>query len=561
VQSVFLELKRRHVYRTAAFYAAAGWLLVQIATQVAPYFELPNWSVRLIIVAVVAGFPIAMMLSWFYEWSPSGGWRREIETFDREPARPEAASAPLPADTNAPAAAAPSEQSIAVLSFVDMSQAKDQEYFSDGLAEEVLNLLAQLPQLRVIARTSSFSFKGKDVDVATIATTLHVAHLLEGSVRKCGDMLRVTAQLIRGADSSHLWSQTYDRELTDVFKVQDEIARAVVAALKLKLLPEQHLTNQHRTGNTEAYEAYLLGQAVLRRGRYDDSQEALTAFQHALALDPTYAPAYAGLARAQSAVADYVQDPDESCAAKLKALATAERAIALGPHLADGYVVRGQLRYRVLWDWPGAMADLQRARALDPSSSDARIQYALALHNLGRMSEATDLAQQLTVDDPLSWLAWLMYGALLRNAGRMPEGRAALQRSTDINPQSSWTRHVLGVLELLDGRPEIALGIFREAGAPYRQAGVAMAEHTLGHERESTDALAEIEGKYGAGFAHQIAEAHAWRGDFDAAFAWLDRACEHRDSGVTRIRTDPVLRMLHGDARWAPLLQKLKFPE
>src|SRR4029453_723185 len=208
-----------HVYRTAAFYAAAAWLLVQVATQVAPYFDMPTWSVRLVIVACVVGFPIAVLLSWFYEWSPSTGWRRELEGTGAMALPP--ASTTWAGDVAA-ASEPPSAQPVAVLAFADMSQARDQEYFSDGLAEELLNLLAQLPQLRVIARTSSFAFKGKDVDVATIARTLHVANILEGSVRKSGNMLRITAQLVRAADSSHLWSQTYNRELTDVFAVQDE---------------------------------------------------------------------------------------------------------------------------------------------------------------------------------------------------------------------------------------------------------------------------------------------------------------------------------------------------
>ena len=398
---IFAELKRRKVYQAAAFYAAAAWLLVQIATQVFPFFELPNWSVRLIVFAAIVGFPIAMALSWFYEWTPAG-FRRESEAERTEAiarivgqaldhhsatsAKPVLASVPAPT----------AEQSIAVLPFVDMSEKKDHEYFADGLAEELLNQFAQLPQLRVIARTSSFSFKGKDVDVATIATALNVATILEGSVRKAGNTLRVTAQLIRTADSAHLWSQTYDREFTDVFAVQDDIARAVVSALKVKLLPEQQLTNAHRSGSTEAYDQYLLGQNVFRRGRYDDYQRALPAFQRAVALDPHYAPAYAGLANAQSAVADFASTPDQRAAGKREALATAEKAIALAPSLADGYVMRGQLRYRHFWDWKGAEEDYQQALAIDPNRTDALIGYALPLHNLGRLDQALAMMRQVT---------------------------------------------------------------------------------------------------------------------------------------------------------------------
>jgi TolB-like protein len=337
---------------------------------VLPVYDVPGWVLRLVIAAVVIGFPFAIIVSWFYEWTPRG-WRRE--------SGPDAATAVGDSDAT-PVAAIPVGRSIAVLPFADMSENHDQEYFSDGLAEELLNLLVQLPQLRVIARTSSFSFKGKDADVATIATTLNVAHVLEGSVRKNANSLRITAQLIRAADSSHLWSQTYQRELIDVFQVQEEIARAVVDALKLKLLPEQHLTPAHRTTSTQAYELFLLGQSVFRNHHRDDYERALALFRRALALDPGYAAAHAGLAAALSAVADFAGAPALVADGKLQALMSAERAVALAPDLADGYTIRGQLRYRYDWDrWQPAQQDYQRALELDPHKTEALCGYALIL--------------------------------------------------------------------------------------------------------------------------------------------------------------------------------------
>jgi serine/threonine-protein kinase len=561
--SVFSELKRRHVYRTAVVYAAAAWLLVQIATQVAPYFDMPNWSVRLIIVACVGGFPVAVLLSWFYEWSPSTGWRRELED--------QADTVASRTSTKAPHAAAaegapPSAQSIAVLAFADMSQGKDQEYFSDGLAEELLNLLAQLPQLRVIARTSSFAFKGKDVDVATIARTLHVANSLEGSVRKSGNMLRITAQLVRATDSSHLWSQTYDRELTDVFVVQDEIAHAVVEALKVRLLPQQALTNPHRTTNTMAHDQYLLGKDALRRGRPEGYRAAVTAFRRSIELDPDYATAHAALAQALDSSADFVQDCEQRATLQMEALAAADRTIKMAPHLADGYIIRGRLRCRNLWNWSGALSDLKHALELDPSSGDARLHYVYVLFCLNRPEDALAVTRKVTEDDPLSGLGWFYRGGLLRNFGlirgdaaAMAESRVALQRALDLNPESSFVLYVYGGLDLLEGKPDAALAIYRRAGAGFREAGIAMAEHSLGHEEESDEALNELEAKYANGFSTQIAEVHGWRNEIDAAFAALDRACTQSDAGLTRILSDPFLRSLHADPRWAALLERLAF--
>jgi serine/threonine-protein kinase len=541
------QLKHRGVLRAAAYYAAAAWLVVQIATAVFPYLEFPNWSVRLIIVSVMAGFPVAMLVSWFYRWTPSG-LQRELEPAD-------------PARAVAPAAPA-RENTLAVLPFADLSPQKDQEYFADGLAEELLGLLAQLPQLQVIARSSSFSFKGRNLDVRTIAGKLGVASVLEGSVRKSGNRLRVTAQLIRAADDAQLWSQTYERELTDVFAMQDEIANAVVAALKIKLLPSQHVINMHRTSNTEAYDQFLLGQNVIRHGRYDDYQRALAAFQRAVALDPDYGAAWAALALARSAVADFAAtSAAERSAAKLEALATADKAIALAPALADGYAIRAHLRRNQLWDWAGALQDLERALTLEPSNTDALYPYALMLIILMRYEEAISTIRTAIAGDPLSWISWTMLGVAFWRVGRVQEGRDAFERALEVSPDSSLTRYDLGCLELEQGRTEQALAHFRKAGAAFGEAGIAMAEYTLGHERESQAALAELESKYAVGFSYQIAQARAWRGERDAAFESLERAYAQRDAGVTRIRGESLLASLRDDPRYDPFVRKLNFPD
>ena len=398
--SLIDELKRRNVFKAGAAYLALGWVVTQVTSTVAPVLHMPEWIASVVVWIGVIGFPFVIMFSWIYELTPEGLKRENqvdrttsithvtsrrldhiiigllvlaigLFAFDRfspRKAEPVAASdeATTPAiksaaaPSTAAASPAASDSSIAVLPFVDMSQSKDQEYFSDGLSEELLNLLAQIPQLRVIARTSSFSFKGKEVDVAEIAKTLNVANVLEGSVRKSGDTLRITAQLIRTADSSHLWSETYDRQLTDVFKVQDEIAAAVVAQLKVKLLPAQQVTNPHRTANTEAYNQYLLGNQFFNRNSLEGYHFAVEAYRKAITLDPAYAAAYAGLAYAEIYTSDYAETPEENAAGRQRALAAADKSTALAPDLAEGYAVRAWLRSSITWDWSGRPGGLRQ---------------------------------------------------------------------------------------------------------------------------------------------------------------------------------------------------------
>jgi len=442
-----------------------------------------------------------------------------------------------------------------VLPFVDMSQGKDQEYFSDGLSEELLNLLAQLPQLRVIARTSSFSFKGKEVDVATIAKALSVANVLEGSVRKSGNTLRITAQLIRTSDSSHLWSQTYDRELTDVFKVQDEIAGAVVSALKVQLLPDQAMTNAHRSANVEAYNQFLLGNEFYKRSNPQAWRQAISAYRQAIALDGDYAAAYAAMASAEGFLADSLGDQ----AGMEQALADGSKAIALAPELVDGYVTRGISRLAFKKDWSGAQADFEKALALNPGDSGVQVGYGRLMIALGRVPEAIVATRKATALDPLSANSWAQLGRLLNVVGQYPSARKALDRALEISPESEYSIFHRGMTDLLDGKGQQALTTFRKAASAYSGAGIAMAEYALGHPRESQQALDREIAVYSQGAAYQIAEVYAWRGEKDHAFEWLDRSHAQHDGGLSFIKADCFARISHRagahldgrpDARW-----------
>jgi serine/threonine-protein kinase len=577
--SLFEELKRRKVFKVGVGYLVVAWLVVQVASIGFPTFEAPPWALRVFILVALLGFPIALLFAWAFEVTPEGlradpiqrGNKRFVLVavalvtlafawyFKGQPAVRDVAAPNPPSTTQALVAAAPAidPHSIAVLPFVDMSQAKDQEYFSDGLSEELLNLLAQLPQLKVIARTSSFSFKGKEVDVATIARTLKVANVLEGSVRKSGNTLRITAQLVRSSDSTHLWSQTYDRELTDVFKVQDEIAAAVVEALKVKLLPGQDLVSAHRSGNPQAYNEYLLGNSFSDRGNPENWRRAVDAFHKAIALDPGYAAAYAGLANAGGFLGDSAGDD----AIRKQSLADAEKAIALAPEMPDGYAIRGTLRVSFQRDWTGARADYEKAMAIAPGASGPQASYARLLIALGQVPEAIEVSRKAIELDPLSSAAWFSLGRMLNAIGRFDEARAALDRALEISPDSNAYLFHRGMNELLQGRAAQAMPYFRKAGSGYGGAGRAMAEHSLGHVDAAQRELdAEIAG-FSQGAAYQVAEVYAWRGESDKAFEWLERAYAQNDGGLSFIKADPLLKSIQADPRFHAFLRKLGLPE
>jgi len=567
------EAQRRRVFRVAAAYLVVGWLLIQVAATVLPQFDLPAWAPRMVTLLVALGFPVALVMAWVFDVTSEGvkvdasapGSKRLLAVSAALVAlalgwyfhdRPDNATRP-PVAGITPTAASPGIPSIAVLPFLDMSQAHDQEYFSDGLSEELLNLLAQLPQMRVISRTSSFSFKGKEVDVATIAKALNVGNVLEGSVRKSGNTLRITAQLIRASDSSHLWSQTYDRQLTDVFKVQDEIAAAVVAALKVQLLPAQSFANRPRSSNPEAYDQYLIGNQFNDRANQEGWRRAIAAYRKAIALDPGFAPAYAGLAASLGGLADVQGDAAGMAQSELNA----ETTIRLAPNIPDGYVARGYVRMAYRRDWSGAEADLDKALALAPNDSAVQIAHARMLIVLDRLPEAVAAARKGTDLDPLWPPAWADLGRYLNAAHQFAAARQALNRALEISPESSYALYHLGEAALLEGKPQEALETFRKAETGYGYAGIAMAQHSLGNAKASQQALDEEIAQFGQGAAYQIAEAFAWRGNKDKAFEWLDRAYAQHDGGLSFMKSDPLLANLHEDPRYGPLLKKLGLPQ
>ena len=573
------EMKRRRVFRALVGYGIAAFAVLQIVEPIMHGFRWPDEVLSWVVVALAAGFPIVVALAWIFDVNsghiertpPSPATARRVWIAPVLIGVGVLAAAPgliyyfvlraRPAVVqSAPDAGGPS---IAVLPLLNLSRDPDQDYFADGLAEELLDLLAKVPGLHVAARTSAFSFKGKNEDVRSIAAKLQVSTILEGSVRKAGEQVRITTQLISAANGYHLWSETYDRKLTDVFAVQDEIAKAVVGALKLKLLPAQIPTTKgHRTADPEVYTQYLLGRQLVSRSRREAYLQAAKAFEKALAIEPAFAPAWAGLAAADFWIADSADTAREVADGQRRAAAAAEKAVALGPDLPEGYVARGLMRAGTQFDWKGASEDFDRALALAPEDADVNRGYANGvLRTLGRLPEAIIFARKAADMDPLNGQSWSSLGALLLCNGQFRPARDALNRSLEINPEQAFAAAWLGILLLLEGHPDEALKSFNRSTAEFlRLMGSAIAQHALGHAAESQKALDGLIAGYGHDAAYQIATVYAFRGENDLAFRWLERAKAQHDGGLVMLKTEPLIRELRGDPRYAALLRSLNLP-
>ena len=458
-----------------------------------------------------------------------------------------------------PPAPAAEQPSIAVLPFADMSAQRDQEYFSDGLAEELLNSLAKIPGLRVAARTSSFQFKGKTEDLRTIAGKLNVSTILEGSVRTQGERVRITAQLIKASDGFHLWSETYDRELRDIFAVQDDIARAVAGSLQVALLGSAKPAPSGKDTNVEAYNAVLQGRYFAERRSKENTERAVGYFEQASKLDPNYAPAWAGLARVRL---NQIGAGDLPVAeGRSKAREAADRALALDPNLADAHLADASIKMNYDWNWSGADAAIQRALALEPGHAAALDRAGGLACALGRFDEALRLGRRAAALDPLRPATWGNLGYCAVRAGKWEESAAALRKALELTPERPNTHAHLGRILLAQSRPEEALTeIELDASPLWRMHGLALAYHALGRKKEADAALAQFITKYQEDGAFQVAEIYAFRGDADRAFEWLERAYAQRDGGLTEMKGDFLLKSLERDPRYVAMLKKMRLP-
>jgi adenylate cyclase len=597
--SSFLEkVKRRNVGRVAILYIVVCYLILEPFEMFFHLLELPAWTGRTVVFLMVLGFPAALLFAWIYEITPSGikpsvgvDPRQSISRqtgrrLDRAIitvlavaltyfvvdkfwiSKRVAAVSPVrvaPAVISAPPMPAVPAKSVAVLPFVDMSEKKDQEYFSDGMSEELIDMLTKISELRVPARTSSFYFKGKPTTIAEIAKTLSVAYVLEGSVRKSGKTLRVTAQLIKADGGYHVWSDSYDRALDDVFKVQDEIANAVVTALKITLANPPSGSALGRTSDTEAYEQYLIGRQFLARAGVENYHRAEEAFRKAVMLDPSFAAAYVGLSDAQ-----YLFEADQGRLAPTDfqhILALVNRAIELAPDLSDGYSERGVDQFSYVGDLQAAQADLLRALELDPNNSTNQRRFGYLQRCLGNLEAAIAHGKKAADIDPLDAFAWLHLGEAYAASHRYTEAADATLKAVQISPEWPSAISSLFDIKLHQGRADEVLGSLGRLPDPiYSLPYRAMAEFTLGNELESRKAIDEYIALVNKQNFHAdgwmgIAIIYAWRGEREKAIDWLERVASEGNHGIACVNSDPFFVELRDDPRFKTIVRRLKLPK
>jgi serine/threonine protein kinase/tetratricopeptide (TPR) repeat protein len=497
--------------------------------------------------------------------------QREMERGAPSAPRPTPAAPSRPAATTP--AAANEVPSIAVLPFVNRSRGEEDEYFSDGLADELLNVLTKIRGLRVAARASSFQFKGKNEDLAVIGQRLNVATLLDGSVRKAGNRVRISVQLVKASDRFQLWSETYDRPLDDIFAVQDDIAQAVVKELRTTLLGEKPdseasgiakadvaVAEKGHGQSGEAHRLYLQGKYFLDRFTRLDTVKGLQYLQEAVTLDPSHAAAWAELARAHISNGGYGWAPIHEAYASARE--SAMKALELAPDLAEAHVRLCAVQRMYDWDWKGAEASGRRALELAPGSAVALSMAGALAHSLHRFDEAEELMRRSVEQDPLNAGAYSSLALVYRSMDRLADAERCIRKGLELSPQRIAGHHMLGVILAEQGRLDEALAEANlEPGEWARLTCLTYVHHTSGRKQESDEALRKLEETHGADSAYQIAAMHSARGEMDAGFAWLDRAYAERDSGLAQLVGEPTFRSLHGDPRWAALLKKMGLGE
>jgi TolB-like protein len=540
----FAELKRRRVYSVAVAYLVGGWALAQGIAQVLPVFDIPNWVVRLTVLLIVLGFPVALALSWFFDLTRYGIVRTpdlDTRSTDIVPS----ASASNRTDSG--------EKSIAVLPFNDLSSAKDHAYFGEGIAEELLGALAKVDGLRVAARRSSFWFKDKEAELGEIASKLNVGHVLEGSVRRDGNRVRITAELIDACDGFTIWSETYEREMHGIFTLQDEITRSIVDTLKLKLA----ISPSRPSRSPDAYDAYLEGLVYSDKNTEPELRKSLEFFQRALEQDPKFSRAWTGIAKAWLWLADAFVAPLE---AYPKVRDAAVQALQLNDQEAEAHVYLAESKRILDWDLNGAEAEFNRAVEIEPNSTPSNYFIAAFYAARGDRDKALAYLQRTSKIDPASLWVNNFACVLYRYFGLYDEAMAAGQRALQLDPTfAHYGEPALAELYREMGRFDEAIALYEKAreftGRP--GFGLAITYARMNRRAEALETLnAAVEG-WGYRPGDAIAHVHVTLGAHDDAIRELERACEQRSSSLHGVGIAPEFVPLRPDKRFRSILQRI----
>ena len=582
-RNFFAELKRRNVYKVAVAYAVVSWLLVQVATQVFPFLEIPNWVVRLVIALVVIGFPIALVIAWAFETTHQGIKRTEVADAMPVTGRKKRAWIYVVVICGAIAvalffvgrytagnkAASPndnSDKSIAVLPFANLSHDPDNAYFSAGIQDEIITRLAKIADLKVISCTSTQRFKSSPDDVRAIAGQLGVANILEGSVQRTADKVRVNVQLIKGATDTHLWADTFDRKLTDIFAVESEIARTIAETLQAKLTgSEQHAIAARPTENTEAYQLYLKGRFFWNKRTGQNLNKAADYFNQAIAADPKYALAYVGLADAYVLMPLYGAGAPQDCYPKAKA--AAKKALELDDVSAEAHTSLAQVYCYYDLDYPQAIQEYQRAIELNPNYATAHQWYGSSgLAALGQFDEAIAEVKRAIELDPLSLVINTDLGNTYYRARRYDEAIDQMRKTLEMDPGFYYAHWNLGSALAAKGSLGPAIEEYQKARIlnddPSMLGLLADAYAASGNKAEAIKIRDQLEAisKQRYVSAYSFALVYLGLGDKKEAMRWLEKAYQDRAGDALRfVRVEPLLDPLRGDPRFEALVAKI-FP-
>ena len=582
IDNFFAELKRRNVYKVAVAYAVVGWLLVQVATQVFPFFEIPNWAVRLVVLAILAGFPVALVIAWAFELTPQGLKRTEDVDLAAQGQRKSHAwiyvvivGAALSiglfflgrytAQHAGPVAAA-TDKSIAVLPFANLSHDPENVYFAAGIQDEIITRLAKIADLKVISCTSTHRFKSSPDDIPAIAGQLGVANILEGSVQRTGDQVRVNVQLIKGTTDSHLWADTFDRKLTDIFAVESEIAKTIAETLRAKLTgSEQTAIAARPTENTEAYQLYLKGRFFWNKRTGQNLNKAADYFNQAIAADPKYALAYVGLADSYLLMPLYGAGAPQDCYPKAEA--AARKAIELDDVSAEAHTSLAQICCYYKLDYPQAIREFQRAIELNPNYATAHQWFGSSgLAALGRFDEAIAQVKRGIALDPLSLVINTDLGGTYYRARRYDEAIDQLRKTLEMDPNFYYAHWNLGSALMAKGAFQPAIKEYQKACAltddPSALALLGRAYAVSGNRPEALKIRDQLEAlaKQRYVSSYSLALVYLGLGDKEEALRLLEKAYQdHSGEAVRYIKVDPSLDPLRGDPRFEALVAKV-FP-